>query len=142
MQSRPISAPFSTMAPMPDEHAVLDGAAVDHGRVADGDLVADRRSGASPRITWTMVPSWRLVRAPMRIQCTSPRTTTFIQRLLSSPMVTSPMTWALWSTQADGGDRGETATVGTEHEPDYSPQVAVGPRRPCVRRLTDKRDLS
>ena len=50
------------------------------------------------RITWTRVKSWTLDRAPMRMELTSPRTTTFIHRLLSGPTCTSPITWALTST--------------------------------------------
>src|SRR6476661_4558462 len=52
------------------------------------------------RMTWTIVPSWMLVRRPIRMACTSPRTTTFIQTLLSWPMATSPMTCADASTNA------------------------------------------
>jgi hypothetical protein len=38
-----------------------------------------------------------LLREPIRMAFTSPRTTAFIQMLLSSPITTSPMTWALSS---------------------------------------------
>ena len=43
-------------------------------------------------ITWTTVPSWTLLRLPILIQFTSPRITTHIQTLLSSPISTSPIT--------------------------------------------------
>ena len=43
-----------------------------------------------------------LVRRPIVIQWTSPRITAHIQTLLSSPISTSPMTWALVSTKAVG----------------------------------------
>ena len=58
--------------------------------------------GCVPRMTCTIVPSWMLLRRPMRIRCTSPRITTFIQTLLASPISTSPMTCALSSTYAVG----------------------------------------
>ena len=48
-------------------------------------------------MTCTTVPSWTFDRRPMRMRCTSPRMTTAIQTLLSSPISTSPMTWALSS---------------------------------------------
>jgi len=48
-------------------------------------------------LTWTMVPSWRLVRAPMRMKFTSPRMTVAGQTELSSPISTSPMTVAAGS---------------------------------------------
>ena len=54
--------------------------------------------GWVPDWTWTTVPSWTLVLAPIRMAFTSPRMTTFIQTELSGPMWTSPMTWALSST--------------------------------------------
>ena len=60
------------------------------------------------RITWTSVRSWMLVRAPMRIELTSPRITTFIHRLLSGPTCTSPITCALTSTKAVGSTCGRT----------------------------------
>ena len=62
--------------------------------------------GCVPFMTCTMVPSCTLLRRPIRIQCTSPRMTTFIQTLLASPISTSPMTWAESSTNAVGWTRG------------------------------------
>ena len=59
-------------------------------------------------MTWTTVPSWMFVRRPIRIQFTSPRMTTHIQTLLSSPISTSPMTCALSSMKAVGWTRGRT----------------------------------
>ena len=43
---------------------------------------------------WRTAQSWMLVRAPMRMELTSPRTTAFIQREDWGPRSTSPMTWA------------------------------------------------
>ena len=45
--------------------------------------------------------------AGRQVTCTSPRITAHIQTLLSSPISTSPMTWALTSTNALGSTRGE-----------------------------------
>ena len=52
------------------------------------------------------------MRRPMRIRCTSPRMTTDIQTLLSSPISTSPMTCALSSMKAVGWTRGSTPRYG------------------------------
>ena len=49
-------------------------------------------------LTWITVPSWMLVRAPMRTKLTSPRTTVNGQTETSSPSSTSPMTLANGST--------------------------------------------
>ena len=48
--------------------------------------------------TCTTQLSWMLVWAPMRMECTSPRTTAFIHTLAWSPSSTSPMTCAEAST--------------------------------------------
>src|SRR6476469_1995113 len=64
------------------------------------------------RITCTSVRSWMLVRSPTRMEFTSPRTTTFIQTLLSAPRWTSPITWALASTKAVGSTVGRTDRYG------------------------------
>ena len=58
-------------------------------------------------ITWTTVPSCTLLRAPMRIQWTSPRTTAFIQIDEASPISTSPITCALASMNTLSWTRGE-----------------------------------
>jgi hypothetical protein len=63
--------------------------------------------GCVPVIAWTIVPSWMLVLLPTLIQWTSPRITAHIQTLLSSPISTSPMTWALASTKAVEWTRGD-----------------------------------
>ena len=46
------------------------------------------------------------------MQFTSPRTTTFIQTLLSAPITTSPITCADSSTYADGSTVGTTLRYG------------------------------
>jgi hypothetical protein len=55
-----------------------------------------------------MQPSWRLLRAPIRIECTSPRSTEPYQRLESAPISTSPTTTAPGAIQASGWMRGQT----------------------------------
>src|SRR5262249_22988444 len=52
------------------------------------------------------LPSCTLECAPMRISCTSPRRTAFIQMLECSPSTTSPMTCADISTKQDAGTVG------------------------------------
>ena len=54
------------------------------------------------RCTRTTQPPWMFVRAPTRMRLTSPRMTTFIGILRSSPISTSPMRCALSSTNAVG----------------------------------------
>ena len=66
-----------------------------------------------------MVPSWMLERRPIRIQFTSPRMTTHIQTLLSSPISTSPITCALSSTKALGWMRGRALVMGESLDGDY-----------------------
>src|SRR5690606_33262095 len=53
--------------------------------------------------------SCRFVRRPIRIRFTSPRTTTFIQTLLSAPMTTSPMICADGSMYASPAMSGEVS---------------------------------
>ena len=60
----------------------------------------------------TIVKSWMLLRRPMRMRLTSPRTTTFIQIDDSSPRNTSPITCALWSTYALGSIDGTMSLKG------------------------------
>ena len=55
--------------------------------------------GHLPLVTWMTQASWMLVRAPMRIQFTSPRTTQLNQMEASSPISTSPSTRALSATK-------------------------------------------
>jgi hypothetical protein len=49
-------------------------------------------------LTWITVPSCTLLRAPMRMKLTSPRTTVIGQIETSSPSTTSPITAAAGST--------------------------------------------
>src|SRR5437867_2396985 len=49
-------------------------------------------------IPWSMLQSCTLECAPIRMECTSPRSTAFIQMLAFSPRTTSPMTCADSST--------------------------------------------
>ena len=45
-------------------------------------------------VVWSTVPSWMLVRAPIRIEPSSPRSTAPGHTELSGPMRTEPMTTA------------------------------------------------
>ena len=56
--------------------------------------------GSPPPVTWMTVPSCTLVRAPMRMTFTSPRTTTLNQMPLSGPISVSPITVAFGATKA------------------------------------------
>ena len=61
-----------------------------------------------PELTCTMVPSCRLVRAPMRMMFMSPRTRQLNQTPLSAPITTSPITAALGAMKASGAMVGTT----------------------------------
>ena len=80
-----------------DQAAVFDHAAVQRDRVADGDPIADDDATA-PSCRGARELSCMLEFAPMRMECTSPRTTAFIQTLAFSPSTTSPMICADSST--------------------------------------------
>ena len=83
----------ATMAPVPTTHAVQhDGAVADHrpvldraalevDDVADHAVVAD--DGRVLGVVCSTLPSWMLVRAPMRISPSSPRSTALGQIELS-----------------------------------------------------------
>jgi len=92
----PICAPFSRIAPMPIRHWL---STVQPWRIAPCPIVtlSPIVVGCVPVMTWTIVPSWTFERRPMRIQCTSPRSTAHIHTLLSSPISTLPITCALSS---------------------------------------------
>jgi len=62
--------------------------------------------GPSAEATWITVPSWMLVRAPMRIGCMSPRMTQPNQTLEPGPISTSPITTAPGAMKASGAIRG------------------------------------
>ena len=76
---------------MPIRHSVFDRAAVDDGGMADGHFVGDlRRVGIPHHVDNGAILDVGRAADPKR--CTSPRMTTHIHTLLSSPIATSPMT--------------------------------------------------
>ena len=81
---------------------------MDHRQMADQHLVADQGRdspshgpGAANRRGCTL-PSWMLVRAPIRIRLTSPRSTQLYQMLASGPISMSPISRAPGATKAAG----------------------------------------
>src|SRR6185295_9938525 len=62
--------------------------------------------------TWTTQLSWMFEWGPMRMECTSPRTTAFIQTLAWSPSSTSPMTCAETSTNTRSPSFGQIPLKG------------------------------
>src|SRR5580765_5327118 len=71
-------------------------------------------------MTCTTVPSCTLLRLPILIQFTSPRMTTHIQTLLSSPISTSPITWAESSMNTLEGTRGMRPRCGRIIDENYT----------------------
>src|SRR5690606_3710575 len=63
-------------------------------------------------LTWMTVPSWTLLRAPMRTKFTSPRTTVPGHSDTSSPSTTSPTTVAIGSTYTRSPSVGITSRYG------------------------------
>ena len=98
------TAPSSTIAPMP----ISTASSIRHAcTIALWPMVTSSPiTVAKPPslacgpswLTWTTLPSWMLVRAPMRMKLTSPRTTVPGQIETSSPSTTSPITLAAGST--------------------------------------------
>ena len=62
----------------------------------------------SPESMCTTVPSWMLVRAPMRMLFMSPRTRQWNQIPVSDPITTSPMTAAVGAMKASSAMVGVT----------------------------------
>ncbi len=92
----PIRTPLSRMLPIPIRHS---SSTVQPCRIAL--CPTPHRSPmvhGNPASTWTMVPSWMLVWAPITIGAMSPRRTEVYQTLDSGPRVTSPMTTAVGAT--------------------------------------------
>src|SRR5262245_39053157 len=75
-------------------------------------------------------------RRPTRIECTSPRTTTFIHTPLSSAISTSPTTCALSSMNAVGWTRGLTPRYGRSTGELYDPAPQRRSRSRAARRLS------
>ena len=75
--------------------------------MADGYVVADMVSMPPESICMT-VPSWMLVRAPMRMMPMSPRTRQWNQMPVSAPITTSPITAAVGAMKASGAIVGVT----------------------------------
>src|SRR6185295_16239494 len=88
-----ITAPSGTRAPMPIR---APSSIVQPWIMAWWPITtsAPIESGNLSCVTWSTAPSWTLVRAPMRIQWTSPRATVWNQNETSSPSSTSPATCA------------------------------------------------
>ena len=99
IESAPMCAPFSSIAPMPIRQRssmVQPCSTAECPTVTSSPMVV----GCVSRITCTIVRSWMLLRRPMRMRWTSPRMTTFIHTDDSAPRCTSPITWADASTNA------------------------------------------
>lgn len=97
----PTCAPESTMAPMPirQPSSIVQACRLALCPTVTSALTMQGRS----LVTWTMLPSWMLLRLPMRIALTSPRTTALNQIEHSSPSSTSPMIRAPSATKTDSG---------------------------------------
>src|SRR5215203_2908403 len=85
--------------------------------------------GCVPFITCTTVGSWMLLRVPILIRWTSPRTTAFIQTDDSAPISTSPITCALSSTYALECTLGATPLYCRSMRSVYRTRPAPGSRR-------------
>src|ERR1700761_4945712 len=62
----------------------------------------------APESTWITVPSWMLVRAPMRMEFMSPRSRQWNQMPVSDPITTSPITAAVGAMKASSAICGVT----------------------------------
>ena len=98
------TAPSSTVLPMPIRQAssITQACTIAPWPMVTSDPMTVAKPPGLPYgpswVTWMMVPSCTLVRAPMRTKLTSPRITVPGQIDTSSPSTTSPMTVAAAST--------------------------------------------
>ena len=104
--------------------------------MADQHVLADQRRIARPRCpgrggsTWRTLPSWMLVRAPIRIRFTSPRSTQLYQMLASGPISMSPISRAPGATKAAGSIARRLAVEGDQgHRRQLSRADVVDDRR-------------
>ena len=104
MDSSSITTPSSTIAPMAIRQC--EPTRAPWSRTACPSVTWSPISTGSVRLTWITVPSWMLVWCPMRIRLTSARMTHWNHTLECAPSSTSPMTWALSSTNAVSWMRG------------------------------------